>query len=121
MTTDGADPVGARPRAQVERALAALEAASAAPQRQTALTRGALAGYLWATGRSTTAPVTGAVRAGPPGLADITAEIDASMVQLAQQSRRTTPREYLRGVHDALAWTCAHTDDPPSVTPPESL
>ena len=110
--------VGARPRAQVEQAQSALEAATAAPQRQTALNRGALAGYLWSMGRSRTAPVTGAVHIEPPDLLDITAEIDASVVQLAQQSQRTAPRDYVRGVHDALSWVCAHTDEQPSAAAP---
>ena len=114
------DRVGARPRAEVEQAQSALEAAAAAPQRQTALSRGALAGYLWALGRSWTAPVTGAVHAEPPDLLDITAEIDASVVQLVQQSQRTAPRDYVRGVHDALSWVCAHTDERPFVDAPST-
>ncbi|MHA6758612.1 hypothetical protein [Streptacidiphilus sp. PAMC 29251] len=107
------DLVGARPRAEVERAEAALEAAAAAPQRQTALSRGALAGYLWALGRGTVAPVTGDVHDEPPDLLDLTAEIDASEVSLAQQAHRTVPRDYVRGVHDALSWVCAHSDEQP--------
>ncbi|MFC1415487.1 hypothetical protein [Streptacidiphilus cavernicola] len=114
MTTNaGTVRIGARPEAEVRQAQAELEAAAARPRRQTALTRGALAGYAWATGRAGAAPVTGAVSTGPPDLADLTAEIDASVVQLAQQAQRRAPRDYVRGVHDALSWVCAHTDDRP--------
>jgi hypothetical protein len=105
--------VGARPRAEVELAHATLDALASAPQRQTALNRGALAGYLWALGRTRTAPVTGAVHIEPPDLLDVTAEIDASGVQMAQQAQRTAPRDYVRGVHDALSWVCAHSDEQP--------
>ncbi len=104
---------GARPEAEVRRAQAELEAAAARPQRQTALTRGALAGYAWATGQASAAPVTGAAGNGPPDLAELTAEVDASVVQLDQQAQRSAPRDYVRGVHDALSWVCAHTDEQP--------
>ncbi|MGK5630361.1 hypothetical protein [Streptomyces sp. URMC 123] len=105
--------VGTRSRSEVERARHALEVRSAAPDRQTQVSRGALTGYLWALGRAEAAPVTGAAVAGTPDLRTLTAEVDAAAVQLEDQTQRTVPRDYTRGVHDALAWICGHRDDRP--------
>ena len=112
-----ADLVGTRSRTDVENAFADLEAAAAAPQRQTQYSRGALAAYLWALGRGSSAPVTGA-RPDPgsdfPDLPRITAEIDASVAQLDDRLHRMAPRDYLQGAHDALAWLCGLREDSPS-------
>jgi hypothetical protein len=108
------DLVGGRPRADVEQAYGVLEGAAAAPQSQTQFSRGALTGYVWALGRATAAPVTGADSHGAPDLLLLTSEVDAALVQLADQSLRTVPRDYIRGVHDALAWVCGYSDDLPS-------
>lgn len=105
--------IGTRPRAQVEEAFRVLEAASAAPTRQTQLSRGAMTGYLWALGRGDTAPVTGADSDGPPDLALLTAEADASVVQLEDATQRTVPRDFIQGVQSALAWVCGHSDRRP--------
>jgi hypothetical protein len=103
-----------RPRVDVERAHDALQAVAAAPQTQTQFSRGALTGYLWVLGRATSAPVTGSHGHGAPSLGQLTGEIDASVVQLVDQAQRTVPRDYVQGVHDALAWVCGYSDDQPS-------
>jgi hypothetical protein len=108
------DLVGGRPRADVERAYGALEAAAAAPQTQTQFSRGALSGYVWALGHATAAPVTGADSHGAPDMLLLTAEVDAALVQLSDQSLRTVPRDYVHGVHDALAWVCGYSDEQPA-------
>lgn len=105
--------VGVREAAEVERAFAELESGAAAPNRQTQLSRGALAGYSWALGRGDGAPVTGARTEGVPDHGMLTAEVDAANVALEHQVERTVPRDYSQGVHDALAWVCGHTDSRP--------
>jgi hypothetical protein len=110
------DLVGVRRQVDVERAHDALQAVAAAPQTQTQLSRGALTGYVWALGRASAAPVTGSHGHGTPSLGQIMGEIDASVMQLAEQTRRTVPRDYVQGVHDALAWVCGYSDDQPSGT-----
>ncbi len=110
------DLVGARPRAEVERAHSALHTAAAAPQHQTQFTRGALSAYVWAMGRATASPVTGlepAADGSRPDLEQLVAEIDAAQVQLGDQTMRTIPRDYVSGVHDALVWICTFTDAAP--------
>jgi hypothetical protein len=91
----------------------ALEAAAANPARQTQISRGALTGYLWALGRGDVAPVTGAVSDGAPDLAMLTAEADATVVQLENATQRTVPRDYIHGVHAALAWVCGYSEQRP--------
>ncbi|QIQ00996.1 hypothetical protein [Streptomyces liangshanensis] len=118
MTTQQTGPhgdehVGTRPRSQVEEAFRALEAVAAAPSGQTQLSRGAMTGYLWALGRGDVAPVTGAAGQGAPDLSALTAEADAATVQLEDATRRTIPRDYIQGVHAALAWVCGHSDERP--------
>ncbi len=105
--------VGVRSADEVEQAFAELEAGAAAPNRQTQLSRGSLAGYLWALGRADAAPVTGARDEDLPDLARLTAEVDATMVELENQTQRTLPRDYTQGVHDVLAWVCGHADTRP--------
>ncbi|MEV6651630.1 hypothetical protein [Streptomyces sp. NPDC051219] len=105
--------MGTRRRAEVEAAHHALDAEAAGPDRQTQLSRGALTGYLWALGRGEDAPITGARGEGPPDIPQLTAEVDAATVQLEDTTQRMVPRDYIRGVHDALAWVCGHSDDRP--------
>jgi hypothetical protein len=107
------EQVGARPRDEVERAHDALAAVAAGPTGQTQPSRGALAAYLWALGRGTATPVTGAASPGTPGPADLAAELEAAAVQLEDPARRNVPRDYTRGVHDALAWICGRADRHP--------
>jgi hypothetical protein len=108
--------VGVRPQADVDLAHHALNAVALSPQTQTQYSNGALTGYLWALGRGTAAPVTGSGIPGAPTLAGLTEEVDASMAQLADQTQRTVPRDFLQGVHDALAWVCGYNDDRPCET-----
>ncbi|MFJ1705966.1 hypothetical protein [Kitasatospora sp. NPDC088346] len=75
--------------------------------------RGALAAYRWALGRAHSAPLTGAAAGDVPSLEALTAEVDASLVQLEATTRPSVGREYIQGVHDALAWVCGHSDTPP--------
>lgn len=117
--------VGARLRTDVDEAHRDLERAAAPYRLQTQYARGVLAVYVWALGATATSPVTGtgagrgaAATASPPcgdppSLALLTAEMDAAVAQLAQPTRRTVPRDYLRGIHDALAWLCARTERRP--------
>ncbi|MFF4528689.1 hypothetical protein ACFY1P_05390 [Streptomyces sp. NPDC001407] len=117
MTTQHTDTdgtrVGTRPREQVESACERLHATAAGPDRQTQFSRGALAGYLWALGRGDAAPITGASSDGTPGMGPLTAEVDAVLVQMEDCAQRTVPRDYLYGVHSALAWICGQSDDRP--------
>ncbi|GAA1504258.1 hypothetical protein GCM10009730_03970 [Streptomyces albidochromogenes] len=74
---------------------------------------GAAAAYGWALGRSDRSPITGTGAAqGFPGLPLLTAEVDASVVQLDDATTQGDAREYIRGVHDALAWICGYSDQP---------
>jgi hypothetical protein len=107
------DLVGVRPRAEIELAYDALNAAAVSPQTQTQYSNGALTAYLWALGRASHAPVTGSGDAGAPTLARLTGEVDASVAQLADQAQRTIPRDFVQGVHDVLAWVCGYSDDRP--------
>jgi len=104
--------VGVRQRAEVQQAYERLEAAAAGPQQQTQYARGAMAGYVWAMGRTgATAPVTGERCAEQPSDKVIESEREAADAQLANQVLRTTPRDYLQGVHEALAWICGVRDN----------
>ncbi|MBT2493772.1 hypothetical protein J7E96_35825 [Streptomyces sp. ISL-96] len=90
-----------------------MEAGAAGPDQQTQYARGALAGYLWALGRGEPAPITAQATDGAPELKVMTAETDAATVQMEDSTQRTVPRDYIHGVHDALAWVCGHTDNKP--------
>ncbi|MEU8893078.1 hypothetical protein [Streptomyces sp. NPDC048442] len=104
------DSVGARSRAEAEAVLHELEAATAAPDRQTQISRGALAGYVWALGSGDTTPVTGSRSSVAPSPAQLEAELDAAEEQLSNPVRRDIPREYVQGVRDALSWVCGRSD-----------
>ncbi len=104
---------GVRDVTEVERAFECLEAGAAGPDQQTQYARGALAGYLWALGRGEPAPITARSMDGAPAMEVLIAEADAATVQIQDSTQRTVPRDYIHGVHDALAWVCGHTDDKP--------
>lgn len=108
--TPPSDAIGARTVSEVEAALQELEAASAAPDRQTQISRGALAGYVWALGSGDTTPVTGTVSSVAPNTEQLEAELDATEKQLHDPVRRDVPREYVQGVCDALSWVCGRSD-----------
>ncbi|GAA1897580.1 hypothetical protein GCM10009837_19810 [Streptomyces durmitorensis] len=75
---------------------------------------GASSAYRWALGRADRSPVTGADNAGGvPDLQALTAEADAAVVRTEDLTRSPGPRDYSRGVHDALAWVCGHTSQAP--------
>ncbi|MGW7434188.1 hypothetical protein ACWGIN_32235 [Streptomyces sp. NPDC054861] len=77
-------------------------------------TSGAAAAYQWALGGTERSPVTGNGSAeGVPGLQDLTAEVDAAVVQMEDPTSAAGPRDYHRGVHDALAWVCGHSNQAP--------
>ncbi|GAB3658663.1 hypothetical protein [Streptomyces sparsus] len=109
----GTAMVGIRGVAEAEDAFRRLEKTAAGPDRQTQYSRGALAAYLWALGRGDAAPVTAYTVAGAPSMETLTAEADAAAVQMEDSTQRSVPREYLHGVHDALAWVCGHTETRP--------
>ncbi|MEV4945588.1 hypothetical protein [Streptomyces sp. NPDC053755] len=77
-------------------------------------TSGAAAAYRWALGGAERSPVTGSGSAeGGPGLPALTAEVDAAVVQMEDPTSAAGPRDYHRGVHDALAWVCGHRNEAP--------
>ncbi|MFJ2743843.1 hypothetical protein ACIO3O_29810 [Streptomyces sp. NPDC087440] len=108
--TPPSDAVGARPRTELEAALRELEAEAAAPHRQTQISRGALAGYIWALGGAQITPVTGDQSSAAPDDDRLNAELAAADEQLRDPIRRDIPREYVQGVWDALAWVTGRTD-----------
>ncbi|WP_138900171.1 hypothetical protein [Streptomyces albidochromogenes] len=105
--------IGVRASAEVEQAFQCLDAVAAGPDQQTQYARGALAGYLWALGRGEHAPITAQATDVTPGLDVLTAETDAAIAQIEDSTQRTVPRDYIHGVHDALAWICGHTGNKP--------
>ncbi|MEU6892481.1 hypothetical protein ABZ934_11935 [Streptomyces sp. NPDC046557] len=104
---DGEEMVGTRRRADIERVYGSLE-------RTTPFSRGAATGYQWALGREDEGPVTGVHAEGPPGIDLLIAEVDAAVVRLEEQPRRSVPHAHIQGVHDALAWVCGQTEEHPS-------
>ncbi|WP_328536021.1 hypothetical protein [Streptomyces sp. NBC_00344] len=103
--------VGTRYRWEVEAAYRKLEAS--AGDQQSPLANGLLTAYSWALGHTTTAPVTGDVSAGAPGLGLLTAEVDAATVQLEGAAQRGIPQDHIQGVYDALAWICGQLEPRP--------
>ncbi|MBB5935050.1 hypothetical protein [Streptomyces zagrosensis] len=101
--------VGVRTYAQVD---AALKGLSARRDDQPQLLAGEAAALQWAMGHLAPAPVTGASASDLPDLRLLTAEVDATVVQLDDITTSATSRDYLRGVHDALLWICGYSDDP---------
>lgn len=71
---------------------------------------GVAAGYSWALGRDAHAPVTGAGAGGVPDMELLTAEIDAAVVREDEAVADPVTRDYVRGVHSALAWICGFSD-----------
>ncbi|MFC4608626.1 hypothetical protein ACFO9E_12455 [Streptomyces maoxianensis] len=106
--------VGTRAYADVELAQKQLGAREVERGRSPQFSSGASAAYDWALGRADRAPVTGAGDAeSVPDLQVLTAEVDAAVVQMEDPTGRPGPRDYNRGVHDALAWVCGHSDEAP--------
>ncbi|MFV0131427.1 hypothetical protein ACLGI4_27580 [Streptomyces sp. HMX112] len=105
---DQAAHIGVRTAADVE----AARRDDAAERRSPQFRAGASAAYEWATGHAERAPVTAAGAAGVPGLPLLTAEVDAVVVQLEDRTVSPGTRDYLSGVHDALAWICGYSDQP---------
>ncbi|WP_051813427.1 hypothetical protein [Kitasatospora sp. MBT63] len=99
---------GVRPAAEVAREYERVRAANGGARR-----RGALAAYRWALGLARSGPLTGTPAREVPTLEVLTAEVDASLVQLEASTRPSVGREYIEGAHDALAWVCGHTDTRP--------
>lgn len=71
---------------------------------------GVSAGYRWALGRDVRAPVTGADADGVPDMELLTAEIDAAVVREDEAAAEPATRDFVRGVHTALAWLCGFSD-----------
>ncbi|MFG2138317.1 hypothetical protein [Streptomyces sp. NPDC048650] len=109
----GESAVGIRSRAEVVHAREALEGLPPGHSRQTRIAQGALAAYRWALGVEAASPITGARGGGSPALPLLTAEVDAAAVQLEGTARDTAARDYIQGVHTALAWICGHIDQRP--------
>ncbi|WP_329112118.1 hypothetical protein [Streptomyces sp. NBC_01353] len=106
--------MGIRAYADVELAQKRLSARAAEWRLSPQYSSGASAAYRWALGCAEHSPVTGAGDAeGVPALPALTAEVDASVVQMEDLTSRPGPRDYSRGVHDALAWVCGHSDHAP--------
>ncbi|MET7540677.1 hypothetical protein [Streptomyces sp. NPDC005507] len=106
--------MGTRAYADVELAQKRLGAGAAEGGPSPQYSSGASAAYRWALGRADRSPVTGAGDAeGVPKLQALTAEVDAAVVQMEDPTSGPGPRDYSRGVHDALAWVCGHSDHAP--------
>ncbi|MFP1625260.1 hypothetical protein ACLB9X_08720 [Streptomyces sp. 5K101] len=109
MTTNerqGEQRIGVRAHGDVAFVYKSLAARRAAPE----FSSGAAAAYEWAMGNAEPSPVTGAGAGGVPGLRLLTAEVDAAVVQLDDPTIQAGRRDYVRGVHDALAWVCGYSD-----------
>lgn len=106
--------MGTRGYGDVELAHKHLDARNTERSRSPQYSGGASAAYRWALGHSDSSPVTGAVDArGIPDLQLLTAEVDAAVVQMEDPTSPPGPADYSRGVHDALAWVCGHSDEAP--------
>ncbi|GAA4933587.1 hypothetical protein ACFPM3_04625 [Streptomyces coeruleoprunus] len=106
------DHIGVRPLAEVELALREVVTDSSR-RRSDPFIEGASQALRWAMAREGSGPVTGARVYGVPGLEALTAEVDASAVQLDDPSCSDDAKAYTSGAHDALAWLCGHTDRQP--------
>lgn len=98
--------VGVRTYADVDLALKDLAARGDGAQ----FSAGEAAAFEWATGRTDRSPVTGAHAQAIPDLQLLTAEVDAAVVHLEDPTTASGNRDYMHGVHDALAWLCGHSD-----------
>ncbi|WP_189881412.1 hypothetical protein [Streptomyces xantholiticus] len=107
---DEGRPVGVRAYAEaeaVERELPALLSDRGHPPQFRA---GVTAGYSWALGREARSPVTGTGADGVPDMELLTAEIDAAVVREDEAAGDPLTRDYVRGVHSALAWICGYSN-----------
>ncbi|GGT15534.1 hypothetical protein [Streptomyces purpureus] len=103
----GGQRIGVRTYGDVDGALSGLVERTEGSAQFSA---GEAAALQWALGRSDRAPVTGADVPGRPDLQVLTAEVDATVVQLEDPTTQAGGRDYLNGVHGALAWVCGHSD-----------
>ncbi|KUH35295.1 hypothetical protein ATE80_30075 [Streptomyces kanasensis] len=115
--------IGVRPVDEVESAYRTLAAEATGPGRDAgggralrdsdrprALREGATEAYRWALARAPQGPITGVRGRDVPDVWRLTAEVDAAAVLLDDPACPHEAREYVRGVHDALAWLCGHSD-----------
>ncbi|WP_228978191.1 hypothetical protein [Streptomyces sp. DH12] len=79
-------------------------------ERPRALREGAAEAYRWALAREPQGPITGLRAREVPDVWRLTAEADAAAVLLDDPACPHDTRDYVRGVHDALAWLCGHSD-----------
>ncbi|MFF9815326.1 hypothetical protein [Streptomyces sp. NPDC014006] len=100
----GVTRVGARPFAEVERALDELVVNGA--ERSAQFFIGATAAYEWALGRIENPPVTGRGGRGALDLPRLTSELDAAAVLLEIPDDQPGSLDFVRGVRTALAWVC---------------
>ncbi|MFJ6632504.1 hypothetical protein ACIQMR_14045 [Streptomyces sp. NPDC091376] len=106
--------VGIRAYTDVELAQKQLISATAEQGPSPQFSSGATAAYRWALGYAQHSPVTATGEADlAPDLETLTAEADAAVVQMEDPTSRPGPRDYSRGVYDALAWVCGHSDHAP--------
>ncbi|MFI6449525.1 hypothetical protein [Kitasatospora sp. NPDC050543] len=114
MTTEEmtAATVGVRSYQEVAVVLAAANTEEACSAR---FGRGVLAAYRWALGGQVAAPITAAAPPGAagPSHAQLRAECQAALAEVLGHARRTVELDYARGVHEALAWLCGHSDEVP--------
>jgi hypothetical protein len=104
MNGDGVARVGARPYAEVERALDDLAVHGRVRSSQFSI--GAAAAYEWALGRIENPPVTGRGGRGALGLPQLTSELAAAAALLEIPDDQPGSLDFLRGVRTALAWVC---------------
>ncbi|MEW2630706.1 hypothetical protein AB0903_03375 [Streptomyces sp. NPDC048389] len=107
---DEGRPVGVRAYADAEAAKRELPALLSGGGHPPEYGAGVAAGYSWALGRDARAPVTGAGANGVPDMELLTAEIDAAVVREDEAVADPATRDYVRGVHSALAWICGFSD-----------
>ncbi|MFF3287014.1 hypothetical protein [Streptomyces sp. NPDC003023] len=107
---DDEQPVGVRAYAEAEAAVRELPGLLAGPEHPPQFRAGVTAGYSWALGREAGSPVTGVDAGGVPDMELLTAEIDAAVVREDEAAGDPATRDYVRGVHAALAWVCGFSE-----------
>ncbi|AKA01412.1 MULTISPECIES: hypothetical protein [Streptomyces] len=105
--------VGARPRSELKKVCAELEALPPGETRQARLAQGFLAACRWALGVETTGPVTGGPLETDFAMPYLTAESDAAAVRLESLSPGSAAHDYVEGVHVALTWLCGQSEERP--------
>ncbi|MGX1508219.1 UNVERIFIED_CONTAM: hypothetical protein RKD43_006844 [Streptomyces graminofaciens] len=107
---DEGKPVGVRAYAEAEETERELPGLLSSREAPPGYRDGVSAGYRWALGRDARPPVTGAGADGVPDMELLTAEIDAAVVREDEAVNDPDTRDYVRGVHSALAWICGYSD-----------